>query len=315
MKTKITELLGIEYPVIQGAMAWIAEEHLAAAVSNAGGLGIIAGAAAPIDVLCKSIRACKEMTDKPFAVNIMLLSPNADDLAQLVIDEGIKAVTTGAGSPGKYMAAWKDAGIKVMPVVSSVALAKRMVRSGADAIIAEGMESGGHIGETTTMALLPQVVDAVDVPVICAGGVADGRGMAAAMMMGAQGVQCGTIFLAADECVISDKYRELILKAKDISTVVTGKANGHPVRSLKTPLSRKLLDMEGHIDERTLEEIETATAGSLRKAVQDGNYEEGTFMSGQIAGLVNKTGTCRELIEYMVHGAEDLLKNAPSLLG
>ena len=315
MKTKITELLGIKYPVFQGAMAWIADAGLAAAVSNAGGLGIIAAGAAPVEFVRDEIRRAKQLTDKPFAVNIMLLNPNAPDLAQLVIDEGVKVVTTGAGSPAKYMKAWKEAGIKVIPVIASTAYAKRMERMGANAVIAEGMESGGHIGETTTMALLPQVVDAVSIPVICAGGVADGRGMAAARIFGAEGVQCGTIFLSAEECNISQQYKDMIYKANDISTVVTGRASGHPVRSLKSPLSRRLVKMEGHIETRTLEEIEMITAGSLRKAVQDGNVEEGTFMSGQIAGLVNGPSDCKTILETIVGDAERILEHAPALIG
>ena len=315
MKTKITELLGIKYPVFQGAMAWIADAGLAAAVSNAGGLGIIAAGAAPVEFVRDEIRRAKQLTDKPFAVNIMLLNPNASELAQLVIDEGVKVVTTGAGSPAKYMKAWKEAGIKVIPVIASTAYAKRMERMGADAVIAEGMESGGHIGETTTMALLPQVVDAVSIPVICAGGVADGRGMAAARIFGAEGVQCGTIFLSAEECNISQQYKDMVYKANDISTVVTGRASGHPVRSLKSPLSRRLVKMEGHIETRTLEEIEMITAGSLRKAVQDGNVEEGTFMSGQIAGLVNGPSDCKTILETIVGDAERILTHAPALIG
>ena len=315
MKTKITELLGIKYPVFQGAMAWIADADLAAAVSNAGGLGIIAAGAAPVEFVRDEIRRAKQLTDKPFAVNIMLLNPNAPELAQLVIDEGVKVVTTGAGSPAKYMKAWKEAGIKVIPVIASTAYAKRMERMGADAVIAEGMESGGHIGETTTMALLPQVVDAVSIPVICAGGVADGRGMAAARIFGAEGVQCGTIFLSAEECNISQQYKDMVYKANDISTVVTGRASGHPVRSLKSPLSRRLFKMEGHIETRTLEEIEMITAGSLRKAVQDGNVEEGTFMSGQIAGLVNGPSDCKTILETIVGDAERILTHAPALIG
>ncbi len=314
MHTRITEQLHIEHPVFQGAMAWIADGYLAASVSNAGGLGIIAGGAAPIEVIREEVKKAKSMTDKPFALNIMLLSTNADDVAQLVIDEKIPVVTTGAGSPSKYIKQWKEAGTAVIPVVASVALARRMERLGVDAVIAEGMESGGHIGETTTMALLPQVVDAVNIPVIAAGGIADGRGLAAARMLGAEGVQCGTVFLAAEECHISQKYKDLIFKAGDISTVITGKASGHPVRSLKTPLSRQLLKMEGHIETRTLEEIETLTAGSLRKAVQDGNFQEGTFMSGQIAGLVNEPSTCRDIIHNMVEEAEKRLRSASSLI-
>ena len=297
MKTKITELLGIEYPIVQGAMAWIAEHHLAAAVSKAGGLGIIAGGAAPVDYIREEIHKARAITDKPLGMNIMLLSPNADDLAQLAIDEKIEVLTTGAG-------------IKVMPVVASVALAKRMERAGADAVIAEGMEGGGHIGELTTMPLVPQVVDALSIPVIAAGGIADGRGMAAAMMLGAEGVQCGTVFLASNECYISDKYKELVLKATDISTVVTGRPSGHPVRSLKTPMARKCLELEKQNTNASLEELEKATAGSLRKAVQDGNYEEGTFMSGQIAGMLKELHPCEEILKGMTAQAEDLLKNA-----
>lgn len=310
MKTRITELLGIKYPVVQGAMAWIAEHHLAASVSAAGGLGIIAGGAAPVDFIRDEIRKARALTDKPLGMNIMLLSPNADDLAQLAIDEKIEVLTTGAGNPGKYMENWKQAGIKVMPVVASVALAKRMERAGADAVIAEGMEGGGHIGELTTMPLVPQVVDAVSIPVIAAGGIADGRGMAAALILGAEGVQCGTVFLATPECQISEKYKDLVLKASDIATVVTGRPSGHPVRALKTPLQRKCLELEKHVDNRSLEEIEAATAGSLRKAVQDGNYEEGTFMSGQIAGMLKELHPCADVISGMTAQAEELLKNA-----
>lgn len=299
MNTKITALFGIKYPVIQGAMAWIAEGNLAAAVSRAGGLGVIAGGAAPADAVRAQIRKAREKTDRPLGLNVMLLSPYADDLAQLAIDEKIEVITTGAGSPGKYMEGWKKAGIKVAPVVASVALAKRMERAGADAVIAEGMEAGGHIGETATMALLPQVVDAVGIPVVGAGGIADGRGMAAAFALGAEAVQCGTVFLTAEECVCSEKYKEMVVKAGDIATAVTGRANGHPVRALKTPLTRACLELEKDGDSRSLEEIEMMTAGSLRKAVQDGNYEEGTFMAGQIAGLVKSRSTCAEIIENL----------------
>ncbi len=310
MKTKITELFGIEYPIIQGAMAWIADGGLAAAVSEAGGLGIIAGGAAPVEYIRAEIHRARAATSKPIGMNIMLLSPNADELAQLAIEEHIEVLTTGAGNPGKYMEAWKAAGIRVAPVVASVALAKRMERAGADAVIAEGMESGGHIGETTTMALLPQVVDGVSIPVIGAGGCADGRGMAAMLMLGAEGVQCGTIFLSAAECPISDKYRELVLKATDISTVVTGRPSGHPVRALKTPLQRKCLQLEKNPTQQSLEELEAATAGALRKAVQDGNYEEGTFMSGQVAGMVNTPSNCHDIIRKITGEAEQLLKGA-----
>ena len=305
-KTKITDLLGIKYPIFQGGMAWIAESTLAAAVSNAGGLGIIAGGSAPIDYLRDQIRRCKSLTDKPFGVNIMLMSPNAEDLAQLVIEEKVPVVTTGAGNPGKFMAAWKEAGIKVIPVVPSVALAKRMERAGADAVIAEGTESGGHIGENTTMCLVPQVVDAVEIPVIAAGGIADGRGIAASFMLGAEGVQLGTRFLAAEECQIHPTYKDLVVKAKDTDSVVTGRTTGHPCRNVKTKFSKKLAsgEMNGSI---TPDEFEELTLGSLRKAVQDGNLDEGSFLCGAIAGMVNKIEPAKDMIEEMFGQAEELL--------
>lgn len=305
-KTRITDLLGIKYPIFQGGMAWIAESKLAAAVSNAGGLGIIAGGSAPIDYLRDQIRAAKSLTDKPFGVNIMLMSPNADDLAQLVIDEGVAVVTTGAGNPGKFMAAWKDAGVKVVPVVPSVALAKRMERSGADAVIAEGTESGGHIGENTTMCLVPQVVDALEIPVLAAGGIADGRGIAASFMLGAEGVQVGTRFLASEECVIHPTYKELVVKAKDTDSIVTGRYTGHPCRNVRTKFSKKLASGEtnGSI---TPDEFEQLTLGSLRKAVQDGNLDEGSFLCGAIAGMINEVKPCKDIIEEMFAQAEALL--------
>lgn len=307
MNTKITELLGIKYPVLQGGMAWIAECTLASAVSEAGGLGIIAGGSAPIDYLRDQIRKTKELTSKPFGVNIMLMSPNAEDLAQLVIDEKVPVVTTGAGSPGKFIDGWKNAGVKTIPVVPSVALAKRMVRAGADAVIAEGTESGGHIGENTTMCLVPQVVDAVDVPVIAAGGIADGRGIAASFMLGAQGVQIGTRFLAAEECQIHSTYKELVVKAKDTDSIVTGRSTGHPCRNVKTKFAKKLAsgEMNGSI---TPDEFEELTLGSLRKAVQDGNLDEGSFLCGAIAGMVNEIKPCSEIIEEMISQAKALLK-------
>ncbi len=307
MNTKITELLGIKYPVLQGGMAWIAESTLASAVSEAGGLGIIAGGSAPIDYLRDQIRKTKELTSKPFGVNIMLMSPNAEDLAQLVIDEKVPVVTTGAGSPGKFIDGWKNAGVKTIPVVPSVALAKRMVRAGADAVIAEGTESGGHIGENTTMCLVPQVVDAVDVPVIAAGGIADGRGIAASFMLGAQGVQIGTRFLAAEECQIHSTYKELVVKAKDTDSIVTGRSTGHPCRNVKTKFAKKLAsgEMNGSI---TPDEFEELTLGSLRKAVQDGNLDEGSFLCGAIAGMINEVKPCSEIIEEMISQAKALLK-------
>ncbi len=307
MSNRITELLGIKYPIFQGGMAWIAESTLASAVSNAGGLGIIAGGSAPIDYLRDQIRRCKELTDKPFGVNIMLMSPNAEDLAQLVIDEKVSAVTTGAGNPGKYVSAWKEAGIKVVPVVPSVALAKRMERAGADAVVAEGTESGGHIGENTTMCLVPQVVDAVKIPVIAAGGIADGRGIAASFMLGAEGVQVGTRFLASEECQVNPVYKQLVVDAKDTDNVVTGRTTGHPCRNLKTKFSKMLAsgEKDGSLTPDKFEEI---TLGSLRKAVQDGNLEEGSFLCGLIAGMVNEIKPCRDIIEEMFAKADELLE-------
>ena len=309
MKTRITELLGCQYPLIQGGMAWVAEHTLAAAVSNAGGIGLIAGGSAPIDYLREQIRLCKEKTDKPFGVNIMLMSPNADDLAQLCIDEKIAVVTTGAGNPGKYIPAWKEAGIKVIPVIPSVALAKRMEKAGADAVVAEGTESGGHIGENTTMCLGPQVVDALEIPVIAAGGIADGRGVAASFMLGAEGVQIGTRFLASEECQIHQTFKDLVVKAKDTDSVVTGRYTGHPCRNIKTKFSKMLAngEKEGTL---TPEQFEEVTLGSLRKAVQDGNVEEGSFLCGAIAGMINDIKPCKDIIEEMMSQAEKLMRNA-----
>lgn len=306
MKTRITELLGCEYPLIQGGMAWVAEHKLAAAVSNAGGIGLIAGGSAPIDYLREQIRACKSATDKPFGVNIMLMSPNAEDLAQLVIDEGVAVVTTGAGNPGKFIPAWKEAGVKVIPVIPSVALAKRMEKAGADAVVAEGTESGGHIGENTTMCLVPQVVDAVSIPVIAAGGIADGRGVAASFMLGAEGVQIGTRFLASEECQIHPTFKELVVKAKDTDSVVTGRYTGHPCRNIKTKFSKKLAsgEKDGSL---TPDQFEELTLGSLRKAVQDGNIEEGSFLCGAIAGMINDIKPCKDIVEEIMAQAAKLL--------
>ncbi len=306
MKTRITELLGCKYPIIQGGMAWVADHTLASAVSNAGGIGLIAGGSAPIDYLREQIRLCKAKTDKPFGVNIMLMSPNADDLAQLVIDEKVDVVTTGAGNPGKYIPAWKAAGIKVIPVIPSVALARRMEKAGADAVVAEGTESGGHIGEITTMCLVPQVVDALEIPVIAAGGIADGRGVAASFMLGAEGVQIGTRFLASTECNIHPTYKELVVKAKDTDSVVTGRYTGHPCRGVKTKFSKKLADGERN-GTLTPDEFEEITLGSLRKAVQDGNVDEGSFLCGAIAGMVNEIKPCAEIVEEITAQAEKLL--------
>ncbi len=306
MNTKITELLGIKYPILQGGMAWIAESSLAAAVSNAGGAGIIAGGSAPAELIKEEIHKAKALTDKPFGVNIMLMAPNADDLAQLVIDEKIPFITTGAGNPGKYMEKWLEAGIKVIPVVPSVALAKRMERAGAAAVIAEGTESGGHIGENTTMCLVPQVVDAVDIPVIAAGGIADGRGIAASFMLGAEGVQVGTRFLACEECKIHPTYKELVIDAKDTDSVVTGRYTGHPCRNVKTKFAKRLAtgEKDGTL---TPDEFEQLTVGALRKAVQDGNLDEGSFLCGAIAGMINEVKPAKDIVEEMFAGAEKLL--------
>ena len=309
MKTRITELLGCQYPIIQGGMAWVAEHTLAAAVSNAGGIGLIAGGSAPIDYLREQIRLCKEKTDKPFGVNIMLMSPNADDLAQLCIDEKVAVVTTGAGNPGKFIPAWKEAGIKVIPVIPSVALAKRMERAGADAVVAEGTESGGHIGENTTMCLVPQVVDALEIPVIAAGGIADGRGIAASFMLGAEGVQIGTRFLASEECQIHPTFKELVVKAKDTDSVVTGRYTGHPCRNIKTKFSKMLANGEKD-GSLTPEQFEEVTLGSLRKAVQDGNVEEGSFLCGAIAGMINDIKPCEAIVKELMEQAEKLMRNA-----
>ena len=305
MKTRITELLGIEYPIIQGGMAWVAESHLAAAVSAAGGLGLIGGANAPAEVIRNYIREVKAVTDKPFGVNVMLMSPYADEVAKVVVEEGVKVVTTGAGNPEKYMEMWKAAGIKVIPVVASVALAKRMERYGADAVVAEGTESGGHIGEATTMTLVPQVVDAVSIPVIAAGGIGDGRGIAAAFMLGAEAVQMGTRFLVAKECIVHQNYKDRVLKAKDIDSTVTGRSHGHPVRCLRNQMTREYVKLEN--EGKSFEELEYLTLGTLRKAVQEGDVAHGTVMAGHIAGMVSKEQTCKEMIDEMMAQAEALL--------
>ena len=306
MKTKITELLGIEYPIIQGGMAWVAEYHLAAAVSEAGGLGIIGAGGAPASFVREQIQKAKEITKKPFGVNIMLMNPEADQIARVVVEEGVKVVTTGAGNPGKYMAMWKEAGMKVIPVVASVALAKMMERAGADAVVAEGMESGGHIGEATTMTLVPQVVDAVQIPVIAAGGVADGRGLAAVMMLGAQAVQMGTRFVVARESIVHENYKQKVIAAKDIDTAVTGRSTGHPIRCIRNKTTREYLKLEK--EGATLEELEKLTLGGLRRAVMDGDVVEGSVMAGQIAGLVKKEQTCAEMIQEIMAQAEELFK-------
>lgn len=305
MKTRVTELLQIEYPIIQGGMAWVAEHHLAAAVSEAGGFGLIGAASAPPEVVREEIRKAKELTDKPFGVNIMLLNPNADEVAKIVVEEGIQAVTTGAGNPEKYMSMWKEAGVKVIPVVASVAMAKRMERYGADAVVAEGMEAGGHIGNQTTMALIPQIVDAVNIPVIAAGGIGDGRGIAASFMLGAEGVQMGTRFVVADESIVHENYKNRIVKAKDIDSVVTGQSTGHPVRCLRNQMTKEYIKKEQ--EGVPFEELERMTLGSLRKAVMDGDILNGTVMAGQIAGLVSKRQSCKEILQEIMGEAEKLL--------
>lgn len=298
MKTRLTELLGIQYPIIQGGMAWVAEYHLAAAVSEAGGLGLIGAASAPGEWVREQVQKARELTRNPFGVNIMLMSPYADEVAKVIVEEGVPVVTTGAGSPEKYMKMWKEAGVKVIPVTASVALARRMERCGADAVVAEGMESGGHIGESTTMALVPQVVDAVEIPVVAAGGIADGRGIAAALMLGAQGVQMGTCFIVTKESQVHDNYKKCILKARDIDTRVTGRSTGHPVRAIRNQMTKVYLQKEQ--EGASFEELENLTLGGLRKAVVEGDVVHGSVMSGQIAGLVREELSCEELIQKLM---------------
>lgn len=307
MKTQITELLGIEYPVIQGGMAWVADAQLAANVSKAGGIGFIGAANAPAEWVREQIHIARQITDKPFGVNVMLLSPHADEVAAVVSEEKVAAVTTGASNPAKYMEMWKNSGIRVIPVVASVALARMMEKCGADAVVAEGMESGGHIGEQTTMSLVPQVVDAVSIPVIAAGGIGDGRGMAAAFMLGAQAVQIGTRFIVAKECNVHQAYKDRVIQARDIDSEVTGRSTGHPVRSLRNQMTRKYqaLEKEG----AGFEELELLTLGALRKAVVDGDVKNGTVMAGQIAGLIKKEQTCSEIIKELMDGMSNVIEH------
>ncbi len=308
MQTRITERLGIRYPILQGGMAWVAEYHLAAAVSEAGGLGIIGAANAPAEWVREQIRETKKRTDKPFGVNVMLMSPYADQVAEVIAEEGVAVVTTGAGNPEKYMELWKGKGSKVIPVVASVALAKRMERCGADAVVAEGCESGGHVGESTTMTLVPQVVDALEIPVIAAGGIADGRGMAAALMLGAEGIQMGTRFVASTECQVHPNYKEKILKARDIDTRVTGRTTGHPVRALRNEMTKTYLEKEAA--GAGAEELEVLTLGGLRRAVVEGDVKNGSVMAGQIAGLLRDELPCREILEGIMTETKKLLKGA-----
>ena len=303
-------MLGIQYPVIQGGMAWVADASLAAAVSNAGGLGLISSINAGTEAVRNEIRKCRKLTDKPFGVNIMLQAPNAGEIAQMVVEEGVRILTTGAGSPVQHMPLWKEAGIKVIPVVASVALALKMQEAGADAVVAEGAESGGHVGELHTMPLVPQVVDALDIPVIAAGGICDGRGAAAAFMLGADAVQMGTRFLSAEECTVHQEYKDKILKASDVSTIVTGKSLGHPVRSLKTPFSRSFAKMEADPSVNQ-EDILAFGSGALRKAVQEGD-RNGSYMAGECAGMVKKTEPAKNIVEDVVFGAAKVMAEALS---
>ena len=313
MKSVICEIFGLKYPIFQGGMAWVSDWSLASAVTNAGGLGIIAAGNAPADYVREQIvKTRQQVGDKPFGVNIMLMSPFCEDIARLVIDEKVPVVITGAGVP-QHMKQWTAAGIKVVPVVPSTAIAKLLSRMGASAIIAEGGESGGHVGDTSTMALVPQVRDVVSIPVIAAGGIADGRGIAAALMLGASGVQVGTRFLVSNECTIHENYKQKILKATDISTMTTGNSLGHPVRALKTSFTRQFLENERNPD-MTLEEVEAFGAGALRKAAVDGDEKNGCFMSGQICGMVKRTQSCAEIIEEMFGEADELLRGAASWL-
>lgn len=305
MKTRITQLLNIEYPIVQGGMAWVADYHLASAVSEAGGLGIIGAANAPASWVKEQIHLLREKTSKPFAVNIMLMSPFADEIAHLIVEEKVGIVTTGAGTPEKYMDMWKKAGVKVIPVAASVAFAKRMERAGADAVVVEGTEAGGHIGELTTMVLLPQVADAVSIPVIAAGGIGDGRGMAAAFVLGASAVQVGTRFVVTHEANVHQAYKDAIIKSKDIDSKVTGRSTGHPVRGLRNHMSKVYLEKEK--SGASFEELESYTVGALRKAVVDGDVKNGSIMAGQIAGMIKEQVSCQEVIENFVSEAKTSL--------
>ena len=303
---KLNELLGIEFPIIQGGMANVATGKFAAAVSNAGALGLVAGGGLDAEALRAEIRDAKAATDKPFGVNLMLMNPHIDELAKVVVEEGVQVVTTGAGNPGKYVPAWKEAGIKVFPVVAAPVLAKRLERYGIDGVIAEGTESGGHVGEMTTMALVPQVADAVSVPVIAAGGIADGRQLAAAFALGACGVQVGTVLLASEECPIHDNYKQTVIKAGANDTVVTGRSGGAPVRVLKNKMAREYLRMEKQ--NLPLEEMEKLTLGSLRRAVFDGDVDTGSFMAGQVAGMIHEIKPLRQIFEELMAGYEKVRK-------
>lgn len=308
MKTRITELLGIKYPIIQGGMAWVADYHLVSAVSEAGGLGVLGAGAAPADWVREQIRKVKENTDKPFGVNIMLLNPAAEEIAKVVVEEGVAMVTTGAGNPERYMKMWKEAGIKVFPVVASVGLAKRMIRSGCDGLIAEGTEAGGHIGDLTTMVLVPQLTSEFDIPVVAAGGIADGRGFAAALMLGAEGVQIGTRFVATYEANVHENYKDAIIKAKDIDSKVTGRSTGHPVRTLRNAQTLKYIKLEQ--EGTNFEELERLTEGGLRRAVIEGDVKTGSIMAGQIAGLIKTKMSVEDVIQSILTEAKHTLKES-----
>lgn len=314
VRTSICEILGIEKPIFQGGMAWIADARLAAAVSNAGGLGLISSVNTSAEAVRQEIRKARELTSKPFGVNVMLAHPNAADVARIVIEEGVGIVTTGAGSPSPYMEAWKAAGVKVIPVVASVAYAIKVQDLGATAVVAEGAESGGHIGELHTMALVPQVVDAVDIPVIAAGGIFDGRGAAAAFMLGASGVQVGTRFLSAHECLVHENYKERLIKASDIGTIVTGTRTHDAVRALKTPFTKNFAKKEADLSVSD-DELRAFGTGSVRKAVFDGDLAGGTFLAGEVSGMITRTQSAEEIVNDIIGGAEKLLKAAPSKCG
>ncbi len=300
MKTRITKLLGIEYPIIQGGMAWVGTHELASAVSNAGGLGIIGAGGAPASWVREQIQAVKAETDRPFGVNLMLMNPEADEIAKVIAEEQVKVVTTGAGNPGKYIQMWKEAGVRVIPVISSVAMAKIMERSGVDAVVAEGTESGGHIGELTTMALVPQIVDAVSIPVIAAGGIFDGRGFAAAFVLGAEAVQMGTRFVAAKESIVHENYKQKLIKARDIDSEVTGRSHGHPVRLVRNRMTKEYMKKEA--EGASFEELEQMTLGALRKAVVDGDVDYGSVMAGQVAGMIKAEESCADIIADVMKG-------------
>lgn len=305
MKNRLCELLGIQYPIIQGGMAWVATAELAAAVSNGGGLGLIAAGGAPADVVREQIRKCRTLTDKPFGVNVMLMSPFADEVMQVVIEEKPAVVATGAGNPGKYIDALKEAGVKILPVVASVALAQKLEKQGADAIIAEGTEAGGHIGEITTMCLTPQIADAVSVPVVCAGGIADVRGAAAAFALGADGIQVGTRFICSDECIAHENYKQAVIKAKDRDAVVTGRSTGAPVRALKNKLTKEYQRLEK--ENASAEEIEQLGVGGLRRAFLEGDTQTGSLMAGQSAAMVKAIEPCADIIKSYFENVEEVL--------